>query len=63
MIIVSTTSQAEAEAAIRALKDGLRPDMPYSVYLNGALRGERGGRAVHPAEPAEWPAPDPEVRG
>jgi hypothetical protein len=61
MIIVSTTSPAEARFAEHALSSGLPPDIGYSVYVNGKLSGERAGRAVHPAEPAEWPG-DPEVR-
>jgi hypothetical protein len=61
MIIVSTTSPAEARYADRALGQGLPADVAYTVYLNGKLHSERGGRPVHPAELAEWPA-DPEVR-
>lgn len=61
MIIVSTTAPAEARYADRALSEGLPPDVSYSVYLNGRLHNERGGRPVHPAAEAEWPA-DPELR-
>lgn len=63
MIIVSTTSPAEAQFAVTALENGLPPDVGYSVHLNGKLVRERDGRAVHPAEPPGWPAPEPEVRG
>jgi len=61
MIIVSTTSPAEARYADRALNGGLPPDVAYSVYLNGTLHSERGGRPVHPAAEAEWPG-NPELR-
>jgi len=65
MIIVSTTSPAEARFADTALRGGLPADVGYSVHLNGMLFSERDGRTVHPAEPAgeQWPAPEPEVRG
>jgi hypothetical protein len=65
MIIVSTTSPAEAGLAASALENGLPSDVGYSVHLNGKLVRERDGRAVHPAEPPgrQWPAPEPEVRG
>lgn len=62
MIIVSTTSPLEARYAADALQDGLPADVGFSVHLNGKLFRERGGRAVHPAEPAEWPSPAPEIR-
>lgn len=64
MITVSTTSRIEGTRADEALAAGLPPDMAYSVYVNGNLLTERGGRAVHPADgEQEWPAPAPEVRG
>lgn len=60
MIIVSTTSPAEARLADEALSRSLPQDVPYSVYFNGKLHNERTGRPVHPA--AGWPSPE-ELRG
>jgi hypothetical protein len=65
VITVSTTSRAEGEFADHALSVGLPPSVAYSVYVNGRLLNERGGRPVHPAarpDDMEWPAPEPEVR-
>lgn len=52
MIIVSTTSDREAESAAFALEDSLPEDMGYRVYLHGNLRAHRPQARPEPAREA-----------